>query len=52
MQPIPRANPLDYENAESHTQFRLSMTSPTNFNSTTDRLRYNNEVLEVTYLLP
>lgn len=43
---------FDYENAESHTQFRLSMTSPTNFNSTTDRLRYNNEVLEVTYLLP
>lgn len=43
---------FDYENAESHTQFRLSMTSPTNFNSTTDRLRYNDEVLEVTYLLP
>lgn len=43
---------FDYNNAESHTQYRLSMTSATNFNSTTDRLRYNDEVLEVTYLLP
>ncbi len=43
---------FDYTNAESHTQYRLSLGTPTNFNSTTDRLRYNNEVLEVTYLLP
>ncbi|MGH1345050.1 MAG: Ig-like domain-containing protein [Nannocystales bacterium] len=43
---------FDYDNAQSHTQYRLSMTTPTNFNGTTDRLRYNNEVLEVTYLLP
>lgn len=43
---------FDYDNGESHTQYRLSMSSATNFNGTTDRLRYNNEVLEVTYLLP
>lgn len=43
---------FDYDNAETHTQYRLSMPTATNFNSTTDRLRYNDEVLEVTYLIP
>lgn len=43
---------FDYGNGETHTQYRLSMPTATNFNSTTDRLRYNDEVLEVTYLLP
>ncbi len=43
---------FDYDNAETHTQYRLSMPTATNFNSTTDRLRYNDEVLEVTYLVP
>lgn len=42
----------DYDEGESHSQYRLSFASATNFNSTTDRLRYNDEVLEVTYLLP
>ena len=42
----------DYDQDESHSQYRLSFATPTNFNSTTDRLRYNDEVLEVTYLLP
>ena len=43
---------FDYDAGETHTQYRLSMPTATNFNSTTDRLRYNDEVLEVTYLVP
>jgi hypothetical protein len=43
---------FDYDAGESHTQYRLSLATATNFNSTTDRVRYNDEVLEVTYLMP
>jgi len=42
----------DYDQDETHSQYRLSFATATNFNSTTDRLRYNDEVLEITYLLP
>lgn len=42
----------DYENGETHTQYRLELPTQTNFNTTTDRLRYNDEVLEINYLVP
>ncbi len=43
---------FDYDNGETHTQYRLAFSTATNFNSTTDRVRYNDEVLEIQYLLP
>ncbi len=42
----------DYAQGESHTLYRLQFTSATNYNSSTDRLRFSGEVLEVTYLVP
>lgn len=43
---------FDYEAGASHSQFRLQFPTATNYNSAYDSCRYNDEVLEIVYLIP